>query len=254
MGLMKDWQQPGRLVGRRILVHDCVESTNDLAAALAKDPANEGVVVIAREQTAGRGQHGRQWSARPGSGVLMSVALSPPESLRRPALLTAWAAVGVCGTVQQTIGQPARIKWPNDVLLRGRKVCGILIEASPDGVVVGVGLNVRQSREDFLSEGLIEATSLQQHSPTPLETEEVARTLIDKLDQSYAELLEGEISPLEGLWGWHLGLLGKQVEAECMDGCFRGRLIDVAFAGLRLQGGKSTRTCTPEKVLHLRPL
>jgi BirA family biotin operon repressor/biotin-[acetyl-CoA-carboxylase] ligase len=251
---VKEWRDPGRRVGRRVMVHDRVRSTNDLAADLGRDPANDGVVVVASEQTAGRGQHGRHWSARPGSSVLMSIALSPPEQLRRPALLTAWVAVAVCGTIQRTTGQPARIKWPNDVLIRGRKVCGILIEAGAAFVVVGIGLNVAQSREDFESEGLIEATSLQQYCATPLETEEVARNLIDELDRSYAELLEGEVSPLEGLWGWHLGLLGKQVEAECTDGSIRGRLTDVSFAGLRLQGPGRTQTCPPERVLHLRPL
>src|SRR5206468_7692987 len=86
-------------------------------------------VVLAREQTAGRGQHGRAWQAPAGSSVLLSVLLCPPPALRRPALLTAWAAVSVCETILQLTGLQAKIKWPNDVLIRGRKVCGILIES-----------------------------------------------------------------------------------------------------------------------------
>ena len=80
------------------------------------------------EQTAGRGQYGRVWTAPAGSSVLLSVLLFPPPALRRPTLLTAWAAVSVCETIQELANLSATIKWPNDVLINGRKVCGILIE------------------------------------------------------------------------------------------------------------------------------
>ena len=116
----EEWQLPTRQVGRRVLVFDQLDSTSTYAASLAGDPANDGVVVRAREQTAGRGQHGRSWQCPADCGVLMSVLLFPPPPLRRPALLTAWAAVSVCDTIQQATGLQARIKWPNDVLIRGK--------------------------------------------------------------------------------------------------------------------------------------
>src|SRR5262249_51940124 len=123
-----EWRLKTRCLGRRVLVFDRLDSTNTFAAALAHDPANEGVVVLAREQTAGRGQYQRTWQAPAGTSVLLSVLLFPPPTLRRPALLTAWAAVSVCEAILQLTGLQAKIKWPNDVLIRGRKVCGILIE------------------------------------------------------------------------------------------------------------------------------
>src|SRR5947199_8393836 len=114
----EEWALNTRLIGRRTLVFDCVDSTNTVAARLADDPANDGAAVLAAEQTAGRGQHGRRWQCRPGDGVLLSVLLFPPPALRRPAVLTALAAAAVCETVRRLTGLPPRIKWPNDVLLR----------------------------------------------------------------------------------------------------------------------------------------
>src|SRR5436189_3289930 len=98
------FQKDGRRIGRRVLVYDCVESTNSLALAVAGDPASDGLVLVAREQTAGRGQHGRTWLSPAGSSVLLSAVLFPPPPLRRPAILTAWAAVSVCETIRETTG------------------------------------------------------------------------------------------------------------------------------------------------------
>src|SRR5262249_24480271 len=148
-----------RRLGRRVVVYDRVDSTNTLAAALADDPGNDGIVLLADEQTAGRGQHGRSWHCPAGTGALRSALLLPPPQLRRPALLAAWAAVSVCETVRWCTGLQAKIKWPNDVLLRGRKVCSILIEQAR-ATVVGIGLNVSQSAESLAAAGLPEAGSL----------------------------------------------------------------------------------------------
>src|SRR5882672_4818005 len=98
----------------------------------------------------------------------MSLLLFPPPDLRRPAILTAWAAVSVCETIRRATDLDATIKWPNDVLIQGRKVCGILIEQGR-GTVVGIGLNVHQTAESFAAAGLTEAGSLAVFSSRPLE-------------------------------------------------------------------------------------
>src|ERR1019366_3193428 len=130
----------------------CLDSTNSLALSLAHDPTQNGLVVIAHAQSAGRGQYGRSWHAPPGSSVLLSVLLFSPPTLRRPSLLTAWAAVSVCEAILKLADLDAQIKWPNDVLVQGKKVCGILIEQRtithadfPLATVVGIGLNVSQT-------------------------------------------------------------------------------------------------------------
>src|SRR5271167_3642265 len=108
--LREEWNLAVHHLGRRVLVHDCLDSTNNRAAELAADPANDGVAILADEQTAGRGQHGRTWLAAPRASVLLSLLLFPPLPLRRPAVLTAWAAVAVCTTIQKVVGVSARIK------------------------------------------------------------------------------------------------------------------------------------------------
>jgi BirA family biotin operon repressor/biotin-[acetyl-CoA-carboxylase] ligase len=248
----EEWQLDTRRIGRRVLVYDCVPSTNTLAAELAAASACEGIALLADEQTAGRGQHGRSWSAGPGDGVLLSVLLWPPPELRRPAMLTAWAAVSVCTVVRELVGRQARIKWPNDVLLSGRKVCGILIEQSVHhgrlALVAGIGLNVRQSSEALAVAGLPDAISLAAFASASLNTPDVARLLLHRLDEEYDLLCAGETGALEACWKWHVGLLGKVVVAECTDGTHRGRLRDMTFDAVELEGPLVLR---PECVRHL---
>jgi BirA family biotin operon repressor/biotin-[acetyl-CoA-carboxylase] ligase len=252
------WQLDLRRLGRRVLVFDQLGSTNSYVAGLADENSEDGLVVVAREQTAGRGQHGRSWSAPAGSSVLMSVLLRPPPELRRPAFLIAWAAVSVCETILHLTGLQAKIKWPNDVLIRGKKVCGILTEARggvapvAPSVIVGIGLNVNQSAEAFASAGLPDAGSLALFADRELPSEEVTRSLLTHLDEEYDRLCQGDFDTLAACWKWRLGLLGKQVEAELHDRKERGRLLELDWNGVLLEqlGGNSV-LLAPESVRHL---
>src|SRR5262249_22289415 len=210
------WELPTRRLGRQTIVFDRLDSTNTYAASQADDPGNDGLVVVAREQTAGRGQHGRTWQAPAGSSVLLSVLLFPPPSLRRPALLTAWAAVSVWGTIRELAGLQTRIKWPNDVLIAGRKVCGILIEQA-QGTVAGIGLNLNQSSEHFKRAGLPQAASLSLFAEISFDCDVATRILIQQLDQEYDRLCHGDLNSLEVSWRERLGLIGSRVAAECAD-------------------------------------
>jgi BirA family biotin operon repressor/biotin-[acetyl-CoA-carboxylase] ligase len=250
------WEFPGRSIGRQVRVFDRVDSTNSLAAALAGQPDSNGLALLADEQTAGRGQHGRNWVAPPRSSVLLSVLLSPPPELCRPVLLTAWAAVAVCEVVRETTGIQPRIKWPNDVFLRGRKVCGILIEQSQQGtvpaVVAGIGLNVSQTEEQLAASGLPLATSLQAGAAAHADRDSVARTLLARLNEKYEELCRGEREGLEACWKGHLGLVGQDVYAECADGVHQGRLQAISFDGIVIDSPHSgTMVLPPEAILHL---
>jgi BirA family biotin operon repressor/biotin-[acetyl-CoA-carboxylase] ligase len=270
----QEWTLDTHRLGRRVLVYDRLDSTNNRAAQLAGDPANGGIAILADEQTAGRGQHGRTWLAAPRQSLLLSILLSPPPELCRPAVLTAWAAVAVCTTIRETIGSETRIKWPNDVFLHDRKVCGILIEsvsgrraggvsplfAHQQGAnaprspcfIVGIGLNVQQNAETFAAAGLPEATSLAQFTTKPLDTYAVAADLIRQLDRDYDLLCRGDLGTLEIRWKEHLGLLGKHVVAECPDGPHRGRLIEVSFRAVELaRPSESSLSLAPERVQHL---
>lgn len=263
----EEWSLDTRRLGRRVLVFDRLESTNTLAASLTDDAANDGLAILADEQTAGRGQYGRRWLAEPRQSVLLSLLLAPPPELCRPVVLTAWAAVTVGTTIQQTIGEATRIKWPNDVLLHERKVCGILIESvagrkaekvnaslsrSP-WFIVGIGLNVQQSAATFAAAGLPEATSLAQWTASPLDTHAVAAELIRQLDRDYDALCQGDVIGLETQWKERLALLGKDVVAECHDTTHTGRLLDLSFRGVELmRPNRPSLVLAPERIQQLR--
>ncbi len=249
----EEWHLDTRRLGRRVLVYDSLDSTNSHAAALAADPANDGLVILARQQTAGRGQHGRSWQCPAGTGVLLSVLLFPPPPLRRPAVLTAWAAVSVCETIRAEASLPARIKWPNDVLVQDKKVCGILIEQGA-ATVAGIGLNVNQSAADLAAAGLPLAASLAVLAQRSFDCPAVARRLVEQLDAAYDRLCRGDLAGLEASWKARLGLLGQQVAAEYAEGTYRGRLRGLSFEGVELEADGGGRLCLrPESVWHVEP-
>ena len=227
-----------RHLGQKILLFDGVPSTNDLAASFAHDPDTAGTVFVAEHQTEGRGQYGRLWQARPGSSLLLSVLLFPPPELRRPVILTAWAAVAIAGAIRELAGEQARIKWPNDLLLRDKKVCGILIEQS-GGVVVGLGLNLNQTAEEFAEVGLPAATSLGLVAGKLIDSEAALGIIVRHLDDGYDRLLSGERRQLESGWKQRIGWIGLPVRIDLADGTTRfGRLREMGFDGIELEVGE----------------
>lgn len=246
-------------IGRRVLYFDELDSTNTRAAELARsEPDTDGLVLIADQQTAGRGQYGRVWQSRPGSSLLMSVVLRTPPELRRPVILTAWAAVAVADAVYALSGAQARIKWPNDLLVRGKKVCGILIEQSGTGsavtTIAGIGLNLNQTADEFAAANLPDAASLQMIGGRPIDPRHAAEVVIRKLDAEYARLRSGERVAVEADWKWRIGLLGLVVEIEHRDATTSvGRLFDMSFDGLEVETPDGfVRAVAPETVSHLR--
>ena len=184
------------VVGREILVFAETDSTNDLAARAGEDGVPEGLVIFAESQRAGRGRLGRKWVSPSGRNLLCSVLLRPAMvPVGRWPELTFCAALAVAETAERFTGLAARIKWPNDVLLAGRKVAGILLEChhgqAPGFVVVGIGLNVLQEAGDFPPELRERAGSLamlrtpEKDAPR-LERREVAACLLERLEAHYA--------------------------------------------------------------------
>lgn len=243
---------------------DELDSTNTVAAGLRAggEAGGDGVVVLARHQTAGRGRFGRVWRSRPGGSALLSVILTAPPALRRPVVLTAWAAVAVGAAVRQLAGVEARIKWPNDLLVRGKKISGILIEqgaggeAVPDRVrtVVGIGVNLNQAPEEFAAAGLPDATSVAAECGSPQDLRAAVGVLLSHLDAEYARLLAGERAAVEADWKGRVGLLGRQVEVELADGSrVAGRLREMGFDGLEVElSAGAVRRVAPEAVEHVR--
>lgn len=243
-----------RRIGRRIVWFEQVESTNSVAASHAHDTANDGLVIIAERQTAGRGRHGRNWLSPPGEGLLLSVLLFPPEELRRPALLTALAAAAVCNAVEECANLSAIIKWPNDVLVHGKKVCGILVEQGR-GLVIGIGLNVNTPAAVFAEAGLPHAGSLALFAGKPLDRELVLEGLLNQLDAHYRKLLNDEPMELEAQWRRHTGLLGSQVKVRTHAAEFQGRIVELTFTAIVLQESSGNlHHFVPEIIEHIAPL
>ena len=174
-----------------------VDSTNTACKRLAAENAPDGTVVMADCQTAGRGRRGRSFVSPRGMGLYLSVLwrpACPPESLLP---LTALSAVAVCRAVERAGGVSPAIKWPNDLVLGGRKLGGILTELSLEGesghvdyVIVGIGLNCRQRAEDFPPELADMATSLDMALPQQVKRSALAAALMEELDLLRTEVLE----------------------------------------------------------------
>ena len=232
-----------RRIGRTVRYHAQLDSTNNHIIQFAVDPTHEGLVVLADEQTRGRGTRSRHWYCPPGSGLLFSVLLFPPPELRRPVVLTALAAVSVCEAIFTHVKRQASIKWPNDVLLQEQKVCGILIEQHGIATVVGIGVNVDVSAAEFKEHGLTHAGSLAQFAAEPLPRMDFFRSLLTTLDDYYAALLGGQLTELEARWRWHSGLLGRQVVVLTGEEAVIGRLLEMSFSVIELEtsGGQRLR-------------
>jgi len=176
-------------LAREILVFEETSSTNDVASRLAREGHRGGAVVIAERQTAGRGRFGRRWESADHAGLWFSLLLRPPWPMARWPRLTIWAGVCVAAVVEQFAGMPARIKWPNDVLLNGQKVAGILIESAVDAqgapfAIAGIGLNVNQA--DFPPELEGKAGSIRQVTGRMIDRPALMAALLRELDARYA--------------------------------------------------------------------
>ncbi|HSB10621.1 MAG TPA: biotin--[acetyl-CoA-carboxylase] ligase [Blastocatellia bacterium] len=179
-------------LGSTIVRFDSVSSTNDVARELAAAGTGEGTCVLAREQTAGRGRQGREWSSPAGEGLYLSVILRPEIKAAESAALTLAAAVAVAETLELDFQTPCDIKWPNDVLISGRKVCGILVESAVDNdrlqyVVMGIGVNVAQRA--FPDEIGEKATSIFLEAGLSIAPEEFMRPLLERLQRWYATVV-----------------------------------------------------------------
>jgi BirA family biotin operon repressor/biotin-[acetyl-CoA-carboxylase] ligase len=236
-----------------------VRSTNDVAKALAEQGAGHGEVVVAESQTAGRGRRGRSWSSPPGRNLYISVVLRPELPPSRAPELTLLASVALCQAIRDG-GVDAAIKWPNDVLVRGRKVAGILLEMAAETdqlqwVVIGAGVNVNARAEDFPLELREVATSmaLERGEPVPraLFAAAVLGALETWLDRHAAE----GFGPVRERWRQMCDTLGREVRVKLAgEGDLVGVAEDVDASGALLvrAGGEVHRVLAGDVEL-LRP-
>jgi len=228
------------VLGREILHFETLDSTNRLARQEADKGCQEGTVVVAEEQTAGRGRLGRQWYSPKQSGIWMSVVLRPRIVPAEAPKITLVAAVAVAAALRDA-GFSPRIKWPNDLLLAGKKVCGIYTEmkADPDQVlylVLGIGINV--SEQSFPAELADTATSLRLASGTEtISRPAMAALVLDRLEEFYRLFLEQGFAGIRAEWKAYSLNLGRDVLVRTLQTVISGRAVDIDDQGMLLVAG-----------------
>jgi BirA family biotin operon repressor/biotin-[acetyl-CoA-carboxylase] ligase len=178
-------------IGRQIIVLDQTGSTNDAILQIATVNSDEGLVLFAEHQTAGRGQRGNRWESAAGKGLWFSILLRPEIPIRDSGQLAIWAIEAVSDAIRTEFSLEPTIKLPNDVQLYGRKVAGVLAEMrgqekAPHLAIVGIGINVNQSVEDFPPELHSRAISLSMAMGRPVDRQKLAVALLRNLDLTYS--------------------------------------------------------------------
>lgn len=209
-------ERPGCAIGHAVHWHDEVASTNRLLAEMGAAGAPHGTVVAADHQTAGSGKGDRSWFSKPGAGLCLSVLLRPDSRFEDLPQLTLLAAVAMLDALDAVGIDAARVKWPNDILIGGRKVCGILAETgtAADGavfVVVGVGLNVNLTASDFPPDLRDIATSLAEVAGHPLPRRRIFQGFLAALE-SWFSIWRGQgFQPVATAWSARSCTLGRRV-------------------------------------------
>jgi BirA family biotin operon repressor/biotin-[acetyl-CoA-carboxylase] ligase len=216
-----------RVVGRDIRVFEETTSTNDVIEKMARDNVKEGAVVFAESQTKGRGRLGRKWMSPPRKGLWFSVLLRPAM---RPALvtqLTIAACMALFRAIRSQTGLTPEIKWPNDILIRGKKVAGILTELSAEldkvkYVILGMGVDVNLGAGEFPPELRKLATSLKIETGLRQDRAGLAVKILRELDRDYDQICAGQFESVADEWEEHCATLGRNVVIHVGDRKVRG--------------------------------
>jgi BirA family biotin operon repressor/biotin-[acetyl-CoA-carboxylase] ligase len=219
---------PTRVIGREIQVFKETTSTNDVAARLAWGGAGEGAVVFAEAQSKGRGRLGRVWLSPAGKGLWFTVVLRPKIPPSHATQLTVAAATALARAITQQTGIVPDIKWPNDILIRGRKVAGILTEMDAEvervkELLLGIGMDVNLESADFPVALRKIATSLQIETGQKVNRAELAVAILRELDRDYDLVKKGQFQALAEQWEERCSTLGRQVSIRVGDRVIRGR-------------------------------
>lgn len=230
-----------KVLGRNIVYFDQVDSTNNYAKKIALEGCEEGTLIVADCQTYGRGRLGRDWSSPSKKGIWMSLVLRPNISFDEIQMLTLAASVAVVQALFEVTQIKAGIKWPNDIIINGKKVCGILVEMNMEiqninFLVLGIGLNVNQQKEDFPEEILDKATSLKMHLESLgfqkiLKRSELIAAILLKFEAIYDKVKCGAFEDILSEWKKYTVTLGKEVSIIYKDHQYRGIAQDLTKDG-----------------------
>lgn len=234
------------VIGKKLFVFESIDSTNTCAKTLAEVGNPEGTVVFADFQTSGRGRLGRSWIAAPGTNLLFSIVLRPTVKKESAGQLTFYSAVFIARALERITEHAIECKWPNDILLNGKKCCGILLENSFqqdkfDFSVIGIGINVNQSSfPDDLSN---RATSLFMELGHKFDRIKLLQELLRQADTLLPSLQNGETQKIMEDWNSRCSMFGKPVTIAHGEELVSGTALGLDADGgliIKTAGGQST--------------
>ncbi|MFC0214821.1 biotin--[acetyl-CoA-carboxylase] ligase [Paenibacillus chartarius] len=244
--------------GRRLHIFETLDSTQTKAHELVAAGEPEGTLVIAEQQTMGRGRMGRSWHSPPGTGVYMTLVLKPRIPLHFTPQLTLLAAVALNRGIQKVVDVPVMIKWPNDLLIGGKKISGILLETSAEDerlryIVAGMGISVNLQPDDYPPELKERATSLAIESGRRIDREQLIASVLEQFEQLYDLYHEAGFAPIRTLWEAGSASLGRTVRVASPHGELEGvaeALDEHGGLVVRLPDGQQTRIFSGEVELR----
>jgi BirA family biotin operon repressor/biotin-[acetyl-CoA-carboxylase] ligase len=224
-------------LGRNICYRDSIDSTNTLAKALANEGCPNGLLCVAEEQGAGKGRLARGWISPYAKGIWFSVVLKPPFLPQEASKCTLLAAVAVVKAINAIKGVHAAIKWPNDILLLGRKMVGILTEMNAEFghinyVVIGTGINTNATAEDYPDEVKPLAVSVADVAEEPFTRVELLCDILLNMEQLYEQAVEDGFAPIFDEWRRLSCTLGQDVKVIAPDTTYYGKALDIDEDGL----------------------
>ncbi len=216
------------VVGRDIRVFEETSSTNDVIERLARDGVKEGVVVFAEAQSKGRGRLGRRWISPARKGLWFSVLLRPGLQPQAATQLTVASATALCRAIREQTTLRPEIKWPNDILINGRKVAGVLTEMGAEldhikHLTLGIGIDVNLTSSEFPAELRKIATSLRAESGQPVSRIDLAAEVLRQLDLDYSRIRSGQFDAVASEWAGQCTTLGRRVTIHVGTRALTGR-------------------------------
>jgi len=243
-------------IGSKICYFDNTPSTMTVAKETATQGCQDGTVIIASSQTAGRGRLGRTWSS-PNGGLWMSLIVRPAISTHLIPIITLAAGVCVCKTIQKLYHITSGLKWPNDVVINGKKVCGILTEGSINAntinyAVVGIGVNLNFSNDLLPHELKERSTTLLHETNLHIKPEQFLLELLIEINGMYGKL-SNDISEIKNQWKKYSITIGKEVNAIYNSEVIYGIAKDITLEGnlvITLESGEEISVCSGEVTLR----
>lgn len=234
------------VIGQNLTFFEQVDSTNLYAKRIAEGGFLDGTVIMANEQLNGRGRMGRDWVSPKGKGIWMTIMLKPRISPADASKVTLLAACAVCKAIEEISGLYTKIKWPNDIVLNGKKLCGILTEMSAEideinYLIIGIGVNVNIDLEDFPKELQAIATSIKIEKGLGVIRKELAAGIINNFERYYKGFIKtGSIKDYINEYKERSAVLGKEVRVTSSTLEIQGTVVDISEDGqlqLEMQDG-----------------